>query len=167
MPEMPMCAYAVASDHPNAAFSASRRPLAAPVVQETIWPAGQPKSNGMIVNTSTFVPFAAAWLIRRVPHQVGPVVDVPNVRMVLIPGLFCLTIFNASRILSCTASLSNSSVFSMSTSMNLRLYALITCWYAPASADALEQFGPSLLPLQPPNEISTSPPLARMALMVL
>src|SRR6266540_4548212 len=82
-----------------------------------------------------------------------------------IPGLFCLTIFRAPRIRSCTASFSNSSMFSMSMSMNFSPYALMTCWYAPASADALEQLGPSLLPDQPPKEISTSPPLDRMVLI--
>src|SRR6266545_2933405 len=58
-----------------------------------------------------------------------------------------------------------SSVFSMSMSIALRLYALTTCWYAPASAEAELQFGPSLLPLQPPKEITMSPPAARIALM--
>src|SRR6476620_8171586 len=84
-----------------------------------------------------------------------------------MPGLFALTILRAPRTRSCTASDSNSSVFSMSMSMYFRLYALITCWYAAASALALEQFGPSLLPLHPPKEISTSPPAERIELMVL
>ena len=42
----------------------------------------------------------------------------------------------------------------------------MTCWYAPASASGVEQFGPSLLPLQPPNDGTMSPPAARMALIV-
>src|SRR6266540_3218491 len=140
IPEMPMWAYAVASE--------------------------PPKSNGMMVNTSMLAPSAAAWLTSRVPQNVGPVVLVPNVMIVLIPGLFCLTIFRAPRIRSCTASFSNSSMFSMSMSMNFSPYALMTCWYAPASALALLQFGPSLLPDQPPKEISTSPPPDRIALIV-
>src|SRR6266511_2858162 len=117
----------------------------------------------MTVNTSMFAPSSLDRLINRVPHHDGPEVLVPNVMIVLMPGLFCLTIFRAPRIRSCTASFSNSSVLSMS--MNFRPYALITCWYAPASADADEQFGPSLFPDQPPKEISTSPPLARMVLI--
>src|SRR5262245_54623830 len=64
MPEMPMWAYAVASDQPKVAFSLSRRPLAALTVQEYMLPP-QPKSNGMIVKTSMFAPFAAAWSISR------------------------------------------------------------------------------------------------------
>src|SRR5690348_12632538 len=42
----------------------------------------------------------------------------------------------------------------------------MTFWYAPASAFASPHAGPSLLPCQPPNEISTSPPAARIALIV-
>src|SRR6266508_643953 len=165
IPEMPMWAYAVASDQPNALLSTLRSPLAALTVLPNM-SAPPPKSNGMMVNTSMFAPSAAAWLISRVPQKLGPVVDVPKVTIVLIPGLFCLTILRAPRIRSCTVAFSNSSVFSMSMSMNFRPYALITCWYAPASALADEQFGPSLLPLHPPKEISTSPPLARTVLMV-
>src|SRR5215207_806640 len=164
MPEMPIWAYAVASDHPNALFSE----FFSPSVALTVLPymsAPPPKSNGMIVKLSMFAPSAAAWVMSRLPHQVGPVVLVPNVMIVLMPGLFCLTIFNAPRIRSCTTAFSNSSLFSMSMSMYFRLYALITCWYAPARACALVQFGPSLLPLQPPNEICTSPPADRIALI--
>ncbi len=74
-----------------------------------------------------------------------------------------MTIFSAPRIRSWTASFSNSSVFSISMSMYFSPYASITFWYAAASASADSQFGPSLLPLQPPNEISTSPPLPRIS----
>ena len=42
----------------------------------------------------------------------------------------------------------------------------MTCWYAPASACAEEQFGPSLLPLQPPNEDLDVAAGRRIALMV-
>src|SRR4051812_17363972 len=42
----------------------------------------------------------------------------------------------------------------------------MTVWYAPASALASRQLGPSLLPSQPPNETSTSPPAARIASIV-
>jgi hypothetical protein len=42
----------------------------------------------------------------------------------------------------------------------------MTRWYALASSPAVLQFSPSLLPDQPPNETTTSPPAARMALMV-
>ncbi len=42
----------------------------------------------------------------------------------------------------------------------------MTCCTAPAKAAAVEQFGPSLLPDQPPKEIWTWPPAALMALMV-
>ena len=80
-----------------------------------------PKSNGMMVKTSTFAASARAWLISRLPQKLGPVVLVPNVTIVFTDGLFCLMILSAFRIRSCTASLSNSSVFSMSMSMPLRL----------------------------------------------
>src|SRR5581483_3704024 len=53
----------------------------------------------------------------------------------------------------------------MSMSMYFRLYAVMTCWYAPARSAALPQFGPSLLPDQPPKEISMSPPAALIALI--
>src|SRR3954453_3017911 len=55
----------------------------------------------------------------------------------------------------------------MSMSIAFRPKVLITFWYAPASASALEQFGPSLLPCQPPIDGTTLPPAALMALMVL
>src|SRR3954452_18597513 len=42
---------------------------------------------------------------------------------------------------------------------------MITFWYAPASAEALEQCSPSLLPLQPPNETTTPPPAERIELI--
>src|SRR3954451_12105567 len=42
----------------------------------------------------------------------------------------------------------------------------MTCWYAPASAWAVEQFGPSLLPCQPPKDGTMSPPAERIALIV-
>jgi hypothetical protein len=45
--------------------------------------------------------------------------------------------------------------------------ASITFWYAPASASGVEQFGPSLLPLQPPIDGTTLPPAALIALIVL
>src|SRR4051794_30587933 len=38
----------------------------------------------------------------------------------------------------------------------------MTFWYAPARSSGVEQFSPSLLPLQPPNEGITSPPAARI-----
>src|SRR4051812_46151235 len=94
MPEMPTWAYACASDQPNAVLSAFFRPFAAFTVLANM-SAPPPKSNGMIVKTSTFAPSAAAWLIRRVPQNVGPVVPVPNVRMVLMPGLLALTVLRA------------------------------------------------------------------------
>src|SRR3954454_4054727 len=43
----------------------------------------------------------------------------------------------------------------------------MTCWYAPASASGVPQFGPSLLPLQPPNDGTMSPPAARIAAIAL
>src|SRR5687768_13759920 len=55
----------------------------------------------------------------------------------------------------------------MSMSIAFKLKASITFWYAPASASGVEQFGPSLLPLQPPIDGTTSPPAARIAAMVL
>ena len=51
--------------------------------------------------------------------------------------------------------------------MALRLYLLITCWYAAAVAAALPQTSPSLVPPYPPTETETSPPLARMLLIRL
>jgi hypothetical protein len=80
-----------------------------------------------------------------------------------MPGLFCLTIFSAPRIRSWTVSFSNSSVFSMSMSIADRPKASITSWYAPASASGDSQFGPSLLPLHPPNDGTMSPPAARIS----
>ena len=59
MPEMPRCAYAVASDQPNAVFNAFFNPFAALTVLPYM-SAPPPKSNGMIVNTSMFAPNAAA-----------------------------------------------------------------------------------------------------------
>src|SRR5690348_2784002 len=41
----------------------------------------------------------------------------------------------------------------------------MTCWYAAASEAASAQFGPSLVPDQPPNDTMTSPPAARMPLI--
>ena len=38
----------------------------------------------------------------------------------------------------------------------------MTCWYAPARASGVLQFGPSLLPLQPPIDGTMSPPAARI-----
>src|ERR671917_196363 len=55
----------------------------------------------------------------------------------------------------------------MSMSIDLSENVSITFWYAPASASAVAQFGPSLLPLQPPIDGTTSPPAARIAAMVL
>src|SRR5438445_181608 len=89
---------------------------------------------------------------------------VPNVMMVLIPALFCLTIFSASMTRWRTVALPHS-VFSMSMSIALSEYALMTFWYAPASALALEQNSPSLLPDQPPTDTVTSPPFARIRLI--
>ena len=43
----------------------------------------------------------------------------------------------------------------------------MTFWYAPASSPALPQRCSSLLPLQPPNDRTTSPPAPRMVLMVV
>src|ERR1700710_1016451 len=57
MPEMPMCAYATASDQPNDVFSAFLSPFAALTVLPYM-SAPPPKSNGMIVNTSILVPSA-------------------------------------------------------------------------------------------------------------
>src|SRR2546430_1751 len=161
--EMPMCVYATAADQPNVVISLFFKASVVFCVSAATFEL--PKSNGIWVYTSMFAPSALDWSISRVPHQVGPVVDVPKVMIVLIPGLFCLTSFRAPRIRSCTTSLSNSSVFSMSMSIALSLYALITCWYAPASAAEEEQLGPSLLPLQPPKEMTMSPPAPRIALM--
>src|SRR6266498_1695692 len=142
--EIPMWRYAVSADQPNVDISLFFNASVVVWVSEATLPL--PKSNGIWVYTSMFAPRALDWSISRRPHHVGPVVDVPNVMIVLIPGLFCLTIFSAPRIRSCTSSLSNSSVFSMSMSIALRLYALMTCWYAPASAEAELQLGPSLFP---------------------
>ncbi len=44
--------------------------------------------------------------------------------------------------------------------------ALMTCCTAPAKADDEEQFGPSLLPDQPPKETCTLPPAPLMAEIV-
>ena len=41
----------------------------------------------------------------------------------------------------------------------------MTFWYAPASAEADEQCSPSLLPLYPPKDTTTSPPAPRIALI--
>src|SRR5215475_14180995 len=41
----------------------------------------------------------------------------------------------------------------------------MTFWYAPASAEADEQCSPSLLPLYPPKDTTTSPPAERIALI--
>src|SRR5882757_10402340 len=164
MPEMPMCAYAVASSQPKVDFSLVFRPS----VAFTVLPymsAPPPKSNGMMVNTSMLAPSAEARSMSRLPQEVGPVVDVPKVMIVRRLGLLALTIGRAFRMRSWTTSFSNSSVFSMSMSIALSPYALITCWYAPASASGVEQFGPSLLPLQPPIEGTMSPPAARTELM--
>src|SRR6185436_12138475 len=67
MPEMPMCAYAVASDQPNADLSAFFRPSAALTVLVYMF-APPPKSNGMIVNTSMFALSAAARVMSRLPQ---------------------------------------------------------------------------------------------------
>src|SRR6266540_104858 len=42
----------------------------------------------------------------------------------------------------------------------------MTFWYAPASAAAVEHFSPSLVPAHPPKDTTTSPPLARILLML-
>src|SRR5687768_12832324 len=54
----------------------------------------------------------------------------------------------------------------MSMSMDLSWNVSMTFWYAPASASGVAQFGPSLLPLQPPIDGTTSPPADRIAAMV-
>src|SRR5215475_5322800 len=41
----------------------------------------------------------------------------------------------------------------------------MTFWYAPARAEADEQCSPSLLPLYPPKDTTTSPPAPRIALI--
>src|SRR6266480_3492195 len=66
MPEMPRWAYAVASLQPNVDFSLSRKPFAALTVLLYMF-APPPKSNGMIVNTSTFAPKAFDWSMSRLP----------------------------------------------------------------------------------------------------
>src|SRR5262249_13642477 len=48
--------------------------------------------------------------------------------------------------------------------MRVRLYLLITDWYAAARPDAPPHEAPSSAPLYPPKETATSPPLARTAL---
>src|SRR5919107_364986 len=55
----------------------------------------------------------------------------------------------------------------MSMSIACRPKASITFWYAPASASGVGQFGPSLLPCQPPTDGTTLPPAALIALIVL
>src|SRR6266540_1635849 len=45
--------------------------------------------------------------------------------------------------------------------MRVRLYLLMTCWYALASELAPPQLAPSSLPLYPPKLTATSPPPAR------
>src|ERR1041385_4859010 len=55
----------------------------------------------------------------------------------------------------------------MSMSMAFSAYALITFWYAAASAAALPQVCPSHGPAAPPNETATLPPAPRMLLMVV
>src|SRR2546430_1699926 len=162
--EMPVCRYAVPADEPNALVTWACNPSAALVVEADMFP--PPKSNGMIVKMSTAPPDAAAFLISCWPHQFGPLVVVPNVTIVFTPEFFPLTIFNASMTFCWVASLSIS-VDSMSMSIALNLNALITVWYAPASAAALPQNSPSLLPAQPPIDGSTSPPAERIAEMVL
>src|ERR1700730_14172005 len=111
-------------------------------------------------------PSALDWLIRRVAQYAGPVVLVPKVTATLVFGLFCLTICSPPRIRSWTTAFSNSSVFSMSKSTTAGPTPLMTCWTAPAKSDDDEQFGPSLLPDQPPKEIWTLPPASLMAEMV-
>src|ERR1044072_1587851 len=53
----------------------------------------------------------------------------------------------------------------MSMSMDLSWNVSMTFWSAPASASGVEQFGPSLLPLQPPIDGTMSPPADRIELM--
>src|SRR5437762_5832154 len=48
--------------------------------------------------------------------------------------------------------------------MRLRWYLLITCWYALARELEPPHVAPSSVPLYPPKETATSPPLARTAL---
>src|SRR2546430_6813315 len=118
----------------------------------------------MMPHTSFASPAAAPLWIRSTPVPSGPSVAVPIVMIVLTPGLFVLMVFNASTTRWRTVALENS-VASMSMSIALRLYALMTFWYAPASADADEQCSPSLLPLKPPIDTMTSPPAPRIALI--
>ena len=66
-----MCRYAVSSLQPNAVFSAFFSPSAALTVFWYMF-APPPKSNGMMVKTSMLAPSAAARLMSRVPHHVGP-----------------------------------------------------------------------------------------------
>ena len=124
------------------------------------------KSNGMTVQPSLASPAAAPFLMRSLPLASGPFGVVPMVTYVTMPGLLVLTIFSALTTRCRTVAFENS-VSSMSMSSAFRWYALITFWYAPASAEALEHFSPSLLPLQPPTETTTSPPAARMDLIAL
>src|SRR4051812_10586473 len=118
----------------------------------------------MMVQPSLSSPAAAPLLMRSVPLESGPLGVVPNVMNVLRPALLAFTVLSAPMTRWRTVELENS-VASMSMSIAFSLYAVMTFWYAPASADADEHFSPSLLPLQPPKDTTTSPPAARMALI--
>ena len=91
-----------------------------PTTPPTTGPTPPPKSNGICAKMSTLAPSALAWLISRTPVGDGPFGVVPNVRIVFTDGFRCLTILSAPTIRSCTVGFSNSSVFSMSMSMNNR-----------------------------------------------
>src|SRR6185437_17036117 len=86
--EMPMIAYAALEDRPYTDWMSECRPFAALIVACAIEPEWLPKSNGMIVNAVGVSPAALACLISAGPSPSGPLVVVPKVRYVLIPGLF-------------------------------------------------------------------------------
>src|SRR5690242_5315774 len=133
------------------------------MVREPMFCPAAPKSNGMIVQPSTVRPLAAARLIML---ESGPVRSLGNVTYTTIPGLLALMVFSAS-IVRCWSVPLEYTLPSMSMSSAFRPYALITAWYAPASAPALPQDCSSQLPDAPPEDTTTSPPAARMLLMVV
>ena len=84
---------------------------------------------------STTRPAPAARLISEAS---GPPVPLPSVMYVVMPGLLALMVFSASTVFCWSVALLYG-VPSMSMSIALRPYALMTFWYAPARADALVQ----------------------------
>jgi hypothetical protein len=66
----------------------------------------------------------------------------------------------------CTAAVFSYSGSSRSKSIALSPYFVTTCWYAAAVASGEPQVWPSFVPPYPPIETLTSPPLARIRLII-